>query len=90
MVLNSNSKVGWVPSSYLGPISRPGSPNEDEDSLGLCVPDGKVIQTEDYKAIDDYEAEDSSQVTLKEGDSVTVIDKEEDGEANSIYNYRLM
>ena len=52
---------------------------EDDDGIGLSIPGGKVITTEEYQAIDDYEADDEAQVSFKEGDVITVIDKEEDG-----------
>lgn len=80
-MVSSKNKVGWVPRSYIRPTSRVESPDEDEedDGIGLSIPGGKVITTEDYQAIDDYEAEDEAQVSFKEGDVVTVIDKEEDG-----------
>lgn len=77
----SKNKVGWVPKSYLRPSSKMESPDEeeDDDGIGLSIPGGKVIASEEYQAIDDYEADDEAQVSFKEGDVVTVIDKEEDG-----------
>ena len=75
-------EAGWVPSSYLTPESEPinSSDEEDTDTIGLSVPKGKVIDTEEYRAIYDYEGEEDSQVSFKEGDTITVVDKEEDGE----------
>ena len=81
--MGTNGKMaGWVPPSYLRPASTlMESPDEeDSDVIGLNIPGGKVIDTEEYKAIDDFEAEEDSQVSFKEGDIITVVDKEEDGE----------
>lgn len=76
----SNGKVGWVPKSYLRPTSKMESPDEEDDTgIGLSIPEGKVIAVEEYRAIDDYDADDEAQVSFKEGDVITVIDKEEDG-----------
>ena len=77
----SKGKVGWVPKSYIRPTSQMESPDDDDDddSVGLSVPGGKVIASEEYRAIDDYNADDDAQVSFKEGDVITVIDKEEDG-----------
>lgn len=86
-MVSSKNKVGWVPQSYIRPTSRLDSPDEEDeedDGIGLSIPGGKVITTEDYQAIDDYEAEDEAQVSFKEGDVVTVIDKEEDGKARTV------
>jgi uncharacterized protein YgiM (DUF1202 family) len=80
--MGTNGKMaGWVPPSYLRPASTlMESPDEeDSDVIGLNIPGGKVIDTEEYKAIDDFEAEEDSQVSFKEGDIITVVDKEEDG-----------
>ena len=77
--------TGWVPSDFLQPVSESttsdSSGEEDNDDvIGLNIPGGRVIHTEEYLAIDNYEAEDDSQVSFKEGCLITVVDKEEDGE----------
>ena len=77
-------EAGWVPSSYLKVDTEPtrstSSDEEDSDTIGLNIPKIKVTDTEDYRAIYDYEGEEDSQVSFKEGDIITVVDKEEDGE----------
>ena len=79
----AKEKVGWVPKSYLDPVAQAESPDndddDDDDGIGLSIPGGKVIASEEYRAIDDYNADDDAQVSFKEGDMITVIDKEEDG-----------
>ena len=74
--------TGWVPPSFLRPASTlSDSPDEeDDDVIGLNIPGGMVIDTEEYRAIDDYQGTEDSQVSFKEGDIVTVVDKEDDGE----------
>ena len=74
--------AGWVPPSFIQPASTVmDSPKEeDDDAIGLNIPGGKVIDTEEYRAIDDYQGTEDSQVSFKEGDIVTVVDKEDDGE----------
>ena len=79
----TNGKTaGWVPPSFIRPASTlMESPDEeDDDVIGLNIPGGKVIDTEEYRAIDDYQGTEDSQVSFKEGDIVTVVDKEDDGE----------
>ena len=73
---------GWVPPSFIQPESTlMDSPDEeDDDIIGLNISGGKVIDTEEYRAIDDYQGTEDSQVSFKEGDIVTVVDKEDDGE----------
>ena len=73
---------GWVPPSFIRPASTlMESPNEeDDDVIGLNIPGGKAIDTEEYRAIDDYQGTEDSQVSFKEGDIITVVDKEDDGE----------
>ena len=74
--------TGWVPPSFLRPASTlSDSPDEeDDDVIGLNIPGGMVIDTEEYRAIDNYQGTEDSQVSFKEGDIVTVVDKEDDGE----------
>ena len=73
--------TGWVPPSFIRPASTlMDSPDEeDDDVIGLNIPEGKVIDTEEYRAIDDYQGTEDSQVSFKEGDIVTVVHKEDDG-----------
>ena len=74
--------TGWVPPSFIRPASTlSDSPDEeDDDVIGLNIPGGMMIDTEEYRAIDDYQGTEDSQVSFKEGDIVTVVDKEDDGE----------
>ena len=74
--------TGWVPPSFIRPTSTltNSSDDEDDDVIGLNIPGGKVIDTEEYRAIHDYQGTEDSQVSFEEGDIVTVVDKEDDGE----------
>ena len=78
--MGTNGKeAGWVPAGFMRLQSLNVSSDDDDDTIGLNLSNGKVIDTEEYKAIDDFEAEEDSQVSFKEGDIITVVDKEEDG-----------
>ena len=79
---NDGELTGWVPPSFIRPASTlMESPDEeDDDVIGLINSGGKMIDTEEYRAIDDYQGTEDSQVSFKEGDIVNVVDKEDDGE----------
>lgn len=67
--------------------------DSDDSGLGSQPPSGSVtpqqnksfgvpaLEVEEYKAIDSYEAEGPGQVSFEEGDTITVVDKMEDGES---------
>ena len=81
-VATNGELSGWVSPSFIRPASTLiDSPDEEgDDVIGLIISGGKVIDTEEYRAIDDYQGTEDSQVSFKEGDIVTVVDKEDDGE----------
>lgn len=60
--------------------NTPTTPSSGDGEKGFSVPE---IMAEEYKAIENYEADGPGQVSFEEGDIIHVLDKLEDG--NNIF-----
>ena len=61
--------------------NSPTTPSSSGGEKGFSVPE---IMAEEYKAIENYEADGPGQVSFEEGDTIHVLDKLEDGKYTSM------